>query len=86
MSRPATKEKAFRLVCSRVGGAWIHPIFEDHVADVLPDGERLWTCSRCKKIGRWTDEWQWLGILECKKCGHDIVEEVTCSDACRKAA
>jgi predicted Zn-ribbon and HTH transcriptional regulator len=86
MGRQATKEKLFKLLCSRAGGAYIHPIFEDHVAGVKKDGTRIWRCSRCQKTGIWTDEWQWFGTCECKKCGYDIVDEVTCSDACRKAA
>lgn len=44
-----------------------------------------WICSGCGKVSKWTDEWEWIGQIGCRKCGQEpVVTFVACSEACRK--
>ena len=43
----------------------------------------IWTCSVCGARGRWTDSWQWYGLIECLSCGLEAIDHVVCSDDCR---
>jgi hypothetical protein len=49
------------------------------------DGARLWTCSACGVIGRWSESWGYHGSLECKVCWQADISWVSCSEACMKA-
>lgn len=68
--------------CIFAGGTRRHGVLADHVVGVI-FGDRLWLCSVCGTADYWSDTWQWFGTYECRHCGRDEIEHVTCSAACR---
>lgn len=62
-----------------------HKTFADHT---LPerdaDGRLVWVCSHCGAVGRWDEQWSYLGNIECRECQTAAMEWVACSRACAK--
>lgn len=52
---------------------------------VIVDGIRIWKCSHCGKEQPWGEGWASYGPLSCSMGHEPCVQEVACSEACRKA-
>lgn len=44
----------------------------------------FWKCSYCGVEAPWSDGWSYFGMLECKKCGGQHIDEVRCEECSKK--
>lgn len=65
----------------------------DYDAGVDENGQALWRCSTCGRVGTWGESWGYVGVHEARRSscgtrvhvGDPVIKSVSCSAACKTA-